>query len=265
MSPVDSTQLYQTLGLEPSGELRRITLCVHSSLEAVGLTATVSRVLTAAGIACNVVAAFHHDHLFVPAARAAESLTLLNRLQQTSAAELGAPVRYRRATAPDAAVLATLATAVWVDTYCGAGLPTAYAEYLLAEFNPERIAATIAAPDAVFWIAEAAEGMIGFAHLHLGARTEHLAAQRQAEVSRLYVLGRFARRGIGRALLQQCQAAAAQWGADALWLTMYTGNAKARAFYQALGWTKIGDWAFTLAGESYPNDVLALSLAGDSV
>lgn len=42
-----------------------ITLTVHSSLEAVGLTAAVSKALTQANISCNVVAAYHHDHIFV--------------------------------------------------------------------------------------------------------------------------------------------------------------------------------------------------------
>ena len=42
-----------------------ITLTVHSSLEAVGLTAAFSKALSEKNISCNVVAAYYHDHIFV--------------------------------------------------------------------------------------------------------------------------------------------------------------------------------------------------------
>ena len=57
-----------------------ITLTVHSSLEAVGLTSVVSHALAQAKISCNVVAAYYHDHIFVPVQDAALALTVLQTL-----------------------------------------------------------------------------------------------------------------------------------------------------------------------------------------
>ncbi|TCL09778.1 hypothetical protein BXY66_1842 [Shimia isoporae] len=69
-------------GFATDQRMRCITLKVFSSLEGVGLTAAVSSALAAKGIACNVVAAFHHDHLFVPEARAQEAMGILKELQR---------------------------------------------------------------------------------------------------------------------------------------------------------------------------------------
>lgn len=57
-----------------------ITLEVHSSLAAVGLTAKFSAVLASAGISCNVVAGYYHDHIFVSSAEALNALNLLQSL-----------------------------------------------------------------------------------------------------------------------------------------------------------------------------------------
>ncbi|MEW2566782.1 ACT domain-containing protein [Streptomyces sp. NPDC047070] len=61
-----------------------ITLRIHSALDAVGLTAAVARALAEEGLSCNVVAGFHHDHVFVPHERAAEAVTLLEQLAERS-------------------------------------------------------------------------------------------------------------------------------------------------------------------------------------
>ena len=54
-----------------------ITLQVHSSLEAIGLTAAFSTELTAHAISCNVVAGYYHDHLFVPKKDGERALNIL--------------------------------------------------------------------------------------------------------------------------------------------------------------------------------------------
>ena len=61
-----------------------LTVQVHSSLEAVGLTAAMSRVLTDREIPCNVLAGFYHDHLLVPAERADEAIETLESLADTA-------------------------------------------------------------------------------------------------------------------------------------------------------------------------------------
>ncbi len=63
-----------------SGDFRLITLQVHSDLHAVGLTAAISGALASRGISANMVAAYHHDHLFVPSSCADEALVALNEL-----------------------------------------------------------------------------------------------------------------------------------------------------------------------------------------
>ena len=71
-------------GVTPGIAMARITLSVHSALDGVGLTAAVAGTLADHGIPCNMVAAYHHDHVFVPAADAARALELLKALSETA-------------------------------------------------------------------------------------------------------------------------------------------------------------------------------------
>lgn len=71
-----------TAGLGYDYEAGWITLRVRSALDAVGLTAAVTGTLAEAGLSCNVVAGFHHDHLFVPYEHAAEAMAVLEALAE---------------------------------------------------------------------------------------------------------------------------------------------------------------------------------------
>ena len=80
LSAVLARERADALGLPYDYVAAWITLRVHSALAAVGLTAAVSRALAQAGLSCNVIAGYHHDHLLVPAGRGEKAVAVLRRL-----------------------------------------------------------------------------------------------------------------------------------------------------------------------------------------
>ena len=70
------------LNLDYSFVASWITLTVHSSLEAVGLTAAFAKALSENGISCNVVAAYYHDHIFVDTKDTDKAMKILNEFSK---------------------------------------------------------------------------------------------------------------------------------------------------------------------------------------
>ena len=60
-----------------------ITLQVNSSLTSIGLTAAVSDVLAKYKITCNMIAGYHHDHVFVDHTKADLAIQVLRKLSRT--------------------------------------------------------------------------------------------------------------------------------------------------------------------------------------
>lgn len=71
-----------SLNIECSEAFAAISLSIHSSLEAVGLTAAISTALAKEGISANVVAAYFHDHIYVPLEKANIAMECLNRFSK---------------------------------------------------------------------------------------------------------------------------------------------------------------------------------------
>ena len=81
LSLILATDVAEANAIQLELPMRLITLNVYSSLEGTGLTAAVASALAACNIPCNIVAAYNHDHVFVPAELAEAALASLKELQ----------------------------------------------------------------------------------------------------------------------------------------------------------------------------------------
>ena len=70
-------------GLSYEFPCKKITLNVHSSLDAVGFLAAITTHLAKLNIGVNPVSGFFHDHLFVPEDRADDVISALKELTQS--------------------------------------------------------------------------------------------------------------------------------------------------------------------------------------
>ena len=59
---------------------RKITLTVHSSLEAVGFMAAIAKALAGERVPCNAVAGYYHDHIYVPEGKVESAMSVFAAL-----------------------------------------------------------------------------------------------------------------------------------------------------------------------------------------
>jgi ribosomal protein S18 acetylase RimI-like enzyme len=171
---------------------------------------------------------------------------------------------FRRGTPDDALCLGVLAMQVFLDTYATEGIRPDLAREALSGYLPKAFARRLGDRDTTFVLAEHAAHLVGFAEVVLDRELPVASAGHGAELVRLYVQRPFKRRGVGTALLARAEALAAECSAACLWLTAWSGNAAALAFYVALGYEDIGVVSHVLQGKAYENRLLRKAAASSA-
>jgi ribosomal protein S18 acetylase RimI-like enzyme len=169
-------------------------------------------------------------------------------------------ILYRPAGPADAPCIGVLAAHVFLDTYATDGIRPDLAREALRAYSPETFAARLADPGLRFVLAESDGQLVAFAEVALGSPCP-VAGGGLVEVVRLYVHPRFQRRGIGQALSLHAQRIAVAQGEASLWLTAWSGNGRALAFYRALGYEDVGASTYAIEDIGYENRVLRKGLA----
>ncbi len=222
---------------------RRITLRVHSSLEAVGLLASVAGELARHGIGVNCVSAYFHDHLFVPAEQGEQALAVLKALQRrasgvslqsgASPGSLPADAVIREMTISDYDAIRALLSSVPGVTLRSADSREKTQRYL--ERNPGLSFVAVAGARIVGCVMCGHDGRRGY--------LQHLAADPTLR-----------RRGIGAALVERSLAALERLGIEKAHIDVLADNTEAQQFWVNRGWRRRSDLLrFSFSRSSEPN------------
>jgi ribosomal protein S18 acetylase RimI-like enzyme len=168
--------------------------------------------------------------------------------------------RLRPALPADAPLLAVLAERTFRDAFGPGNSPGNMDLHCGKMFGPEVQQREIADRDLVTTIAEIDHLMVGYSQLRLLHAHASVAAERPAELNRIYVVAEWHGRGVARDLMRHALDTAARAGCDCLWLGVWEHNPKAMAFYRKFGLEVVGSHAFMLGDEHQCDVVMAVKI-----
>lgn len=161
----------------------------------------------------------------------------------------------RRAHPEDAALLADLGARAFSQAFAALNTPENMALYLTESFSPKKQAEELARPGSVFFLIEKDHMPAGYARLQADSTKSCITGKNPVELVRFYVLQEWVGKGVSHLLMKACLETAKISGHDVIWLSTWTTNARAIAFYHKWGYQEVGSNTFVL-GEEIQEDVV---------
>lgn len=168
-------------------------------------------------------------------------------------------ISVRSCTQADAARLALIGAATFLETYAGWLPGEAILEHCLASHTAQAYEDLLAGAGTYAWLAEKEGAPVGYALL-TPPHFPGIAAPSDLELKRLYLFSRFHGTGSGRELLEQAVREAKQRGAERLLLGTHADNKRALDFYRRNGFAPIATRTFKLGQITFEDPVLARRL-----
>lgn len=166
-----------------------------------------------------------------------------------------------RATAADAPALARLSAELF-PLGCPANTrPEDLADFISRELTPERFLALMEEELNAILVVRIAKQLAGYALVARDGTGRPEPSYPRVELRKFYIDPAYHGRGVANALMQSALARADDDGDGALWLSVFSGNPRAIAFYQRWGFRITGTHYF-LVGADYQKDYLMQRRAG---
>lgn len=152
--------------------------------------------------------------------------------------------RIRRATPADAAVLAALAEATFVQAFAHLYPDEDLQAFLRGAYTVERQREVLASADEAVWLLEDGDVAVGYVHAGPCGLPNPAVAPADGEVKRMYVLASHQSGGWGGRLMDVAEQWLLEGGAPAIWIGVWSGNHGAQRFYARRGFVQVGEHTF---------------------
>ena len=162
----------------------------------------------------------------------------------------------RRAVPADAAVLAELGAATFVETFGHLYTPEDLRAFLEESHSVPAYAGVLADPTYALWLAEDEAGRaIGYAQAGPCGLPHADVRPGDGELKRLYVRAGTQNAGTGRALMDAAMAWLLRDGPRTLWISVWSENFGAQRFYGRHGFEQVGAYGFRV-GETVDHELI---------
>jgi GNAT superfamily N-acetyltransferase len=172
----------------------------------------------------------------------------------------------RKAKIEDAEILAKVSWQSFYDTFADNPLnhPDDMKIYMDKAFSVETISAELADEDAIWFVAEIENEIVGYAKFKQNSREKVISGENPIELCRLYALQNFIGKGIGKALMLRGLEFAKENNHDVMWLGVWEFNFNAQKFYTKFGFEKCGEHIFQLGNDPQTDWLMQRSVAIES-
>ena len=170
-------------------------------------------------------------------------------------------IALRPATPADVAALSALGRDSFVAKFGDMYRPEDLAAFLEQTHSPAAVAVELADPERRYCLAEIDGALAGYCKLAFpSSLAGHGDASRPLEIKQLYTAPGMTGRGLGAALMDWAIAEARGLGADAIQLSVWSGNDGAQRFYARYGFVKVADIDFWVGEQRDEEFLFALGL-----
>jgi diamine N-acetyltransferase len=160
----------------------------------------------------------------------------------------------------DAPALAAFAAQAFTETYRALDDPQDIADYVGEHLDQASIGRVLRDAACTTLLLESGHAIVGYAVLRHGPPPWFVTGAAPIELWRFYLGAAHIGRGQGTRLLDVAIAHARQSGARTLWLSVYSRNQRAIAFYERAGLRQVGARDFKFGGKMYLDPVYAMAL-----